>query len=112
MEGDIMKVFSMAEVEGTLEYGGIVRQALKAGQGAEMSCGTLVLKPGEVMKDFESHGSDEIFFIAAGELKIARKQGEDVFVGQGQIVHLPKGEWHWSSNPGKTDTLLFWVNRD
>jgi mannose-6-phosphate isomerase-like protein (cupin superfamily) len=107
-----MKVFNMAEIEGTLEYGGIVRQTLKAGQGAEMSCGTLVLKPGEVMKDFESHGSDEIFYIAAGELKIARKQGEDVFAVQGQVVHLPKGEWHWSSNPGKEETLLFWVNRD
>ena len=107
-----MKVFNLTEIEATPEYGGIVRQALKAGHGAEMSCGTLVLKPGEIMKDFESHGSDEIFFIAAGELLIKRKQDEDIIASQGQIVHLPKGEWHWSSNPGKTETLLFWVNRD
>jgi hypothetical protein len=53
-----MKVFKPAETEGTLEFGGVVRPALSVADGAEMSCGTLTLKPGEVMKDFESHGSD------------------------------------------------------
>ena len=107
-----MKVFNPIEIEGTLEYGGVVKPALSVDNGAEMSCGTLTLRPGEVMKDFESHGSDEIFFIASGELKVAAKEGEGVSAKAGQIVHLPKGEWHLSSNPGNTDTVLFWVNRD
>ena len=107
-----MKVFKPNEIDGTLEYGGVVKPAFSVGDAAEMSCGTLTLKPGEVMKEFESHGSDEIFFIASGELKVAAKEGEGVSAKSGQIVHLPKGEWHLSSNPGNTDTVLFWVNRD
>lgn len=107
-----MKVFNLDGIEGTLEYGGIVKQALAVGEGAEMSCGTLTLRPGEIMKEFENHRSDEIFFIVSGELKIEAKQGEDINAGQGQIVHIPKEEWHLSSNPGKADTVLFWVNRD
>ncbi len=106
-----MKVYNPNEIEGTLEFGGVVKPALSMKE-AEMSCGTLTLKPGEVMKEFESHGSDEIFFVAAGELKVAAKEGKGVTAKAGEIVHLPKGEWHLSSNPGSTDTVLFWVNRD
>jgi quercetin dioxygenase-like cupin family protein len=107
-----MKVYNLDGIEGTTEYGGIVKQALAIGDGAQMSCGTLTLKPGETMKEFENHRSDEIFFIAAGELKIEAKQGTDINARQGQIVHIPKEEWHLSGNSRETDTVLFWVNRD
>lgn len=107
-----MKAYNLEGIEGTLEYGGIVKQALAIGDSAQMSCGTLTLRPGESMKEFENHRSDEIFFIASGELKIEARQGENVSAHQGQIVHIPKEEWHLSSNPGHADTVLFWINRD
>lgn len=108
-----MKVFRPEETEGTTDFGGVVRPVLAAGRGgAELSCGTLTLKPGEVMKDFENHKSDEIFLIMAGEIKVEAKEGEGVFAKAGQIVYLPKGEWHLSSNPGSSETVLFWLNRD
>ena len=107
-----MKAYNPQTIEGTLEYGGVVKGVLSVSSGAEMSCGTLSLKPGESMKELEKHASDEIFYIVSGELKVAAKEGEGVTARQGQIVHLPKGEWHLSSNPGKTETVLFWVNRD
>ena len=107
-----MEVYEPNQIKGTLEYGGLVRPVLSVADGGEISCGTLLLKPGEVMKDFEKHSSDEIFFIILGELKVEDKEGNSVSAKAGQIVYLPNGEWHLSSNPGKTDTVLFWVNRD
>ena len=107
-----MKVLKPSETEGTTLYGGIVRPALVVGGGVEMSCGTLTLQPGESMKEIEKHGSDEIFYIASGELKIAGQDGKSIHAQAGEIVHLPMGEWHLSSNPGSTQTVLFWVNRD
>lgn len=107
-----MKVYQPAEMEGTTQYGGVVRMALGIGEDAELSCGTLTLKPGEAMKEIEKHNSDEIFFVASGQLQIAGQDGMRVSASAGEIVHLPMGEWHLSSNPGTTDTVLFWVNRD
>ena len=107
-----MKVYRPSELEGTTQYGGVVRPALCAGNGAELSCGTLTLQPGESMKEIEKHQSDEIFFLASGELKIAGEDGSSIRAKAGEIVHLPAGEWHLSSNPGSTQTVLFWVNRD
>lgn len=107
-----MKVIKPLESEEILQYGGVVRPALSVGGGVEMSCGTLTLQPGEAMKEIEKHNSDEIFFIASGELKIAGEDGNSIHAKTGEIVHLPKGEWHLSSNPGSTLTVLFWVNRD
>lgn len=107
-----MQVYQPALSEGTTQYGGVVRAAFAAGDGVEMSCGTLTLKPGEAMKEIEKHNSDEIFFIASGMLQIAGADGKNITAKAGEIVHLPVGEWHLSSNPGTTDTILFWVNRD
>ena len=107
-----MKVYQPANTEGTTQYGGIVRTLFGVGDGAEMSCGTLTLRPGEAMKEIEKHNSDEIFFIASGELKVAGQDGKFVSAKAGEIVYLPMGEWHLSSNTGTTDTVLFWVNRD
>ncbi|MEN6634550.1 MAG: cupin domain-containing protein [Clostridiaceae bacterium] len=107
-----MKVYRPSESEGTIQYGGVVRQALCAGSSAQLSCGTLTLQPGESMKEIEKHQSDEIFFIASGELKIAGEDKSSILAKAGEIVHLPMGEWHLSSNPGSTPTVLFWVNRD
>jgi len=106
-----MKVLKPSEMEGTPQYGGIVRPVLSV-DVTEMSCGTLTLQPGEAMKEIEKHNSDEIFFIASGELKVAGQDGEGIHAKAGEIVYLPKGEWHLSSNPGSTQTVLFWVNRD
>jgi len=107
-----MKVIKPSEAEQLTQYGGVVRPALAVGDGAEMSCGTLTLKPGESMKEIEKHQSDEIFFISSGELKIAGEDKSSILAKAGEIVHLPKGEWHLSSNPGNVETVLFWVNRD
>jgi mannose-6-phosphate isomerase-like protein (cupin superfamily) len=107
-----MKVIKPSEAEQLTQFGGIVRPALAVGNGVEMSCGTLTLQPGEQMKEIEKHGSDEIFFIASGELKVAGQDGASIFAKAGEIVSLPAGEWHLSSNPGKVQTVLFWVNRD
>lgn len=107
-----MKVLKPSQTEGTTQYGGVVRPALSAADGVELSCGTLTLQPNESMKEIEKHGSDEIFFIASGELKVAGSDGASIRAKAGEIVYLPKGEWHLSSNPGSTQTVLFWVNRD
>ncbi len=107
-----MKVYNMDDIQGTPEYGGIVKQALSVESGAQMSCGTLTLRPKESMKEIENHRTDEIFFIASGELKIETKNGEGIYARQGQVVHIPREEWHLSSNPGNSETVLFWVNRD
>lgn len=107
-----MKVFKPSESEEILQYGGVVRLAFGVGDGAQVSCGTLTLQPGESMKEIEKHNSDEIFYIASGELKIAGQEGASIFAKAGEVVHLPMGEWHLSSNPGAIKTVLFWVNRD
>lgn len=107
-----MKVLRPYETEGTTQYGGVVRPALGADGIVELSCGTLTLKPGESMKEIEKHNSDEIFYIAAGELSVVGKDGIAMRAKSGEIVYLPKGEWHLSSNPGLVQTVLFWVNRD
>ena len=107
-----MKVIKPVEAEQLTQFGGVVRPALAVGNGVEMSCGTLTLQPGESMKEIEKHQSDEIFFISSGELKIAGEDTSSILAKAGEIVYLPMGEWHLSSNPGNVETVLFWVNRD
>ncbi len=107
-----MKVIKPTEAEQLTQFGGVVRPALAVGKGVEMSCGTLTLQPGESMKEIEKHQSDEIFFISSGELKIAGEDKSSILAKAGEIVYLPMGEWHLSSNPGNVETVLFWVNRD
>ncbi len=107
-----MKVIKPSEAEQITQFGGIVRPALAIGESVQLSCGTLTLQPGEQMKEIEKHNSDEIFFVASGELKVAGEDGASIYAKAGEIVYLPMGEWHLSSNPGGVQTVLFWVNRD
>lgn len=107
-----MTVFDTLAVKGTTEFGGLVRPVVARADGAELSCGTFELDPGESLKDFESHNSDEIFYIAAGTLTVLSKTSEPVTAREGQIVRIPRGEVHLSKNDGDRKAVVFWCNRD
>jgi quercetin dioxygenase-like cupin family protein len=107
-----MILFDTASTEGTEEFGGLVKIAVARTMGAELSCGTFELMPGESLKDFESHKSDELFYIVLGTLTVLSKTQEPVTAREGQIVHIPKGEVHLSKNGGDKKAVVFWCNRD
>lgn len=107
-----MTLFDTASIKGTTEFGGLVRPVIARAADVEMSCGTFELKPGESLNDFESHNSDEIFYIASGTLTVLSKTSEPIAAHEGQIVRIPKGEIHLSKNTGNKAVVVFWCNRD
>ena len=107
-----MTLYNLNQIEGTGEYGGLVKQAFVKNDKNEMNCGIFVLQPGESLKEFEKHESDEVFYIASGCLTVLLKQSDTLEAQAGQIVLIPKNEWHLSKNLGSTDTVVFWCNRD
>lgn len=106
-----MKLYNLDEVTGTRDFGGLVKPVISR-VGSEMACGTFELTPGESLKDFESHNSDEIFFIASGTLTVLSKSSDTITATAGQIVLIPRGEIHLSRNDGKEKAIVFWCNRD
>jgi quercetin dioxygenase-like cupin family protein len=107
-----MTLFDTIAIKGTTEFGGLVRPVIAKTADVEMSCGTFELKPGESLNDFESHNSDEIFYIASGTLTVLSKTCDPILAREGQIVRIPKGEIHLSKNDGDKSVIVFWCNRD
>ena len=108
----MIKIYDPKEIAGTTEFGGLVKPAFARDNNNEMSCGVFILKPGESLKDYESHASDEIFYIASGSLTVLSKDSGAVTVQKGQIARIPKTIVHLSKNEGDTETVVFWCNRD
>lgn len=107
-----MKLYDPEKVAGTGEFGGLVKPVIMKDSQTEMSCGTFELKPGESLNDYESHGSDEIFYIIAGTLSVDSKSTGTVTASAGQVVHIPKNEIHLSKNMSDQKAVVFWINRD
>ena len=107
-----MKLYNPAEIAGTAEFGGLIKPVIQKDAQIEMSCGTFELKPGESLNDYESHASDEIFYIIAGTLTVDSKSTGTVTASEGQIVRIPKDEMHLSKNRADKNAVVFWINRD
>ena len=107
-----MEVFNQDKYQGTKEFGGLVKIIMSKDDDKEMSCGIFALEPGCSLNEFESHRSDEIFYIINGSLTIETTEDKRVYAEKGEIVWIPKEQLHLSRNLGTEKLMVFWCNRE
>ena len=104
-----MEVYDLATIEGTREYGGIVKIAVGEDVPSNLMSGVFSLAPGEALVP-DVHDSDEVFYVISGQLTLRDDKGrEEHKVRAGQMVRIPKGQIHLSSNEDDEDVHIFWA---
>jgi len=104
-----MKLLKPEEIEGTKEYGGIVKFIVTKENCNDLSAGFTILKPGESLNSEEIHEFvDEVFYIISGTLTIFSSDKEYLKAEKGQIVVIPKKFPHHSKNLGNENLVFLW----
>jgi len=104
-----MKVLFPGKVEGTADYGGNVKIMVSKSTGSQLNSGIFSLKPGERLVD-DIHESDEVFYIVRGTLTVDSPGLDGINAREGEIVLIPAGQLHISSNKGDSEVEVFWCN--
>jgi quercetin dioxygenase-like cupin family protein len=107
-----MEVYNPDALEGTHEYGGTVKIIVDGSKGSNLASGVFSLEPGEDLVP-DIHDSDEVFFILEGTLTLRDQDGEEDHQAKaGEMVLIPKGQVHLSSNQGQETVMVFWAHAD
>lgn len=104
-----MDIYDLASFEGTREYGGVVKIVVNEDVPSNLMSGVFSLTPGEALVP-DVHDSDEVFYVISGELTLRDDEGQEEHkVRAGQMVRIPMGQVHLSSNEGNEDVHIFWA---
>ena len=104
-----MDIFQVSEMTGTTEFGGTVKIAVSAETPSNLSSGVFILQPGQALIP-DIHNSDEIFYVASGTLTLRDgDRTEEHQVRAGNMVRIPKGIVHLSSNESSDDVVIVWT---
>jgi mannose-6-phosphate isomerase-like protein (cupin superfamily) len=104
-----VKVFEPKEIEGTKEYGGIVKFIVSKENCPDLSAGFTILEPGESLNSEEIHEiQDEVFYVVSGTLTIFSSGKKYLTAKKGQIVLVPRKFPHHSKNLGTEKLVFLW----
>lgn len=86
-----------------------VRMELLAWGNAVMEPHLFQIRPGAGSGESYSHEGEEFLFILRGQLKISL-EGEDYKLRAGDSFYFESNTPHSWLNPGRSDTLVLWIN--
>ena len=101
--------YSPKKVKGTDQYGGIVKIMISEDSGSQLNSGIFILKHGQsLVRDV--HENDEVFYVIKGRLTVSDEEGRPTEVLKGEMLFIPAGMVHYSSNKRAQDAEIFWCN--
>jgi quercetin dioxygenase-like cupin family protein len=101
--------YSPKKVKGTGQYGGLVKIMISKDSGSQLNSGIFILKQGQsLVRDV--HESDEVFYVIKGRLTVSDEDGNGTEVLKGEMLYIPAGHIHYSSNKDSSDAEIFWCN--
>lgn len=74
------------------------------GGAATFVIGRTVFPPGSKHDWHRHHSAEEWLYVESGE-GLALMDEEEVLVGPGEVVFIPKNEWHGFRNPSNTEEV-------
>lgn len=74
---------------------------------SHFTLGWTVLKPGARHERHRHHHCDEFFVVLQGKGEIYTAEGREA-AAAGDVVYIPRGEWHGFVNTGEEDAVLIW----
>ena len=104
-----MKKFIPNNVEGTTEYGGVVKIIISKDLGSQLNSGIFSLNSGQALVE-DLHENDEVFYIIDGILTIESPGEETITVSKGEMVLISAGQVHYSKNVNDKTVEIFWCN--
>lgn len=79
-------------------------------RGDSITCGTFTVPPGKRLGRMSAHGSDEIYHILKGTLKVHLPRLDDtVTVRAGDVLYMPAGMIHAPYNDAEEAAEVFWA---
>ncbi len=105
-----MQAYDPTKMEGTRQFGGVVKTVLGEEVRSNLMSGVIILKPGEALVRDLHEKSDEVFYVIRGELTVKDESGKERHkVQAGKVFHIPQGQVHFSSNEGAEEVYVFWT---
>ena len=102
-----MQKFIPENVEGTTEYGGIVKIIASKAIGSQLNSGIFSLAPAHALVK-DQHENDEMFYVIEGTLTIDSPGQKTITADAGQMVLISAGEIHFSKNTSDKPVKIFW----
>lgn len=75
-----------------------------------MDCQRWFIEPGINSHGAYEHEGEEFIYVLAGQLSITIEGGDSNLLSQGESIYFRSTLKHAWSNPGRTTTILLWVN--
>lgn len=96
-----MQLYKSNKLKATGEYGGLVLKATD-------KFGIFKLKPGEFLLP-GAHEEEETFYIVKGKLTVVASEYQEKLIAEkGDILSIPPGQTHTSTNRGEEEVVVFW----
>jgi DNA-binding transcriptional MerR regulator/quercetin dioxygenase-like cupin family protein len=87
-----------------------VRMELLAWGSTAMEPHLFRIKPGGSSGESYAHEGEEFLHVLRGEFEISLKTGERYFLKPGDSLYFESSTPHRWKNPGRTETMILWVN--
>lgn len=88
---------------------GLRIEQMASGHGM-MDCQRWYIEPGINSHGSYEHEGEEFIYVLFGQLSLTINGSEPYLLGQGESIYFRSKLKHAWSNPGKTTTILLWVN--
>jgi DNA-binding transcriptional MerR regulator/uncharacterized cupin superfamily protein len=88
---------------------GLRIEQMASGRGM-MDCQRWYIEPGINSHGAYEHDGEEFIYVLFGQFQIAIENDDQYLLGQGESIYFASSLKHSWSNPGRTTTILLWVN--